>query len=58
MKPSASPYLIPTPDGYIVVNPKTGMPLATANNRDDAVDALVAAVQKWIDNGHKPTAGV
>lgn len=58
MKALHSPYLVKFSDGYAVINPKTGMPLATADNRDDAVDALVAAVQKWIDNGHKPTAGV
>lgn len=47
-----SPYLVKFSDGYAVINPKNGTIITSAETRDAAVDALVAAVQQWLDNGH------
>lgn len=62
MKNLQAPYLVKFNDGYAIINPQNGTIITSAETRDAAVDALVAAVQQWLDNNHahnyQSTAGV
>lgn len=53
MKNLQAPYIVKFVDAYAVINPQNGTSITSAETRDGAVDALVAAVQQWLDNGHK-----